>query len=410
MSNGLFLAAFACSGLASLIYQTTWTRLLTLYMGHSTAAASTVLAAFIGGLGGGAALGGYVARRLSPRRSLDAYVGLEAVVVLAAIALPFALEGLIPLLAWAYQDGTSPVIFPAARLVSCFVLVSIPALALGATLPMAVRWFAAAAAHAGRATGALYAANTAGATAGVLLAGFVTFPAIGISGTTGLGILASALAIAGVVVVARRSERRGLSAPHAGQSGLPEPTRRTPRRADRSQQPPRSPERRRAEQPWLAAMVLGITGLSTMVYEIVWIRVLTLITGPLWGRKAWGVWWTWDPRLTTTFILWLIYSGYFLIRNSQEDAHRRARMGAVLTILGMLDLPLVFMATRWFRGIHPVSQGMEPAMRVALLVSLAGFTALFVVLLILRKDQLRQAHLLSTWETDFETQASVWQE
>ena len=249
-------------------------------MGHSTAAASTVLAAFIGGLGGGAALGGYIARRLSPRRSLDAYVGLEALVVVAAIALPFALEGLIPLLAWAYQDGTSPVIFPAARLASCFVLVSIPALALGATFPMAVRWFAATAAHAGRATGALYAANTAGATAGVLLAGFVTFPAIGISGTTGLGILASALAIGGVVVVARRSERPGLSAPHAGRSGPPEPTRRMPRRADRRLQPPRAPERPRAEQPWLAAMVLGITGVSTMVYEVVWIRMLALITGP----------------------------------------------------------------------------------------------------------------------------------
>ena len=209
MSRGLFVAAFACSGFASLIYQTTWTRLLTLQMGHSTAAAITVVAAFMGGLGGGSAFGGWIARRLSPRRSLTAYIGLEALVVLAAIALPFVLGALIPLLASAYQDGTSPVLFPAVRIASCFVLVSIPAVALGATFPIAVRWFAATTSHVGRATGTLYAANTSGATAGVLAAGFVTLPAIGISGTTGLGILASALAIGGVAIVAWRTAPAG---------------------------------------------------------------------------------------------------------------------------------------------------------------------------------------------------------
>ena len=142
---------------------------------------------------------------------------------------------------------------------------------------------------------------------------------------------------------------------------------------------------------------------SLAAAELGWLGcALALITGSLWARAAWGVWWTWDPRLTTTFILWLIYSGYFLIRGSLEDAHRRARMGAVMTILGMIDLPLVFMATRWFRGMHPVSGGMEPAMRTALVVSLAGFSALFVLLLALRKTQLQQARLLSKWESEIE--------
>src|SRR5688572_22852984 len=86
MLKWLFIAAYACSGFAGLIYETTWTRLLTLPMGHSTAAASTVVAAFMGGLGIGSALGGRVAPRLTLRQSLYVYVVLEAIVVLAAVA------------------------------------------------------------------------------------------------------------------------------------------------------------------------------------------------------------------------------------------------------------------------------------------------------------------------------------
>ena len=101
----------------------------------------------------------------------------------------------------------------------------------------------------------------------------------------------------------------------------------------------------------------------------------------------------------------MIYSGYFLVRGSAEDAHRRARLAAVMSILGVLDLPLVFMATRWFRGIHPVSRGMAPAMLVALLVSLASFSALFALLILIRKTQLQQARLLRTCESEIEMNA-----
>jgi heme exporter protein C len=145
---------------------------------------------------------------------------------------------------------------------------------------------------------------------------------------------------------------------------------------------------------------------SLAAAELGWLGcALALITGSLWARAAWSVWWTWDPRLTTTFILWLIYSGYFLIRGGLEDVHRRARAGAVVAILGALDLPLVFMATRWFRGMHPVSRGMEPSMRMTLIVSLASFTALFALLLIVRKLQLKQAQILLTCESAAEMNA-----
>lgn len=116
---------------------------------------------------------------------------------------------------------------------------------------------------------------------------------------------------------------------------------------------------------------------------------LTLVTGSLWAHKAWGTWWEWDPRLTTSFVLWVIYSGILIVRTGLEDPHQRARVGAVLAVLGMLDIPLVVMATRWFRGIHPVSPQMMPEMRITLLVSVIGFTAFFVMLTKGRQIQLR---------------------
>ena len=120
---------------------------------------------------------------------------------------------------------------------------------------------------------------------------------------------------------------------------------------------------------------------------------LTLVTGSLWARAAWGTWWTWDPRLTTSFILWVIYSGILIVRASLEEPHQRARIGAILAVLGLLDIPLVVMATRWFRGIHPVSPQMAPVMRMALLASVIAFTLFFVLLAVRRQFQLRLERL-----------------
>lgn len=123
--------------------------------------------------------------------------------------------------------------------------------------------------------------------------------------------------------------------------------------------------------------------------EVGWVCcTLTLITGSLWARSAWGTWWEWDPRLTTAFILWMIYSGVLLARSSIDDPHRRARLGAVLSILGSLDIPMVVMATRWFRGLHPVKPEMIPSMRITLLVGVVCWTAAFVWLAYLRRRQI----------------------
>ncbi len=85
--------------------------------------------------------------------------------------------------------------------------------------------------------------------------------------------------------------------------------------------------------------------------EIAWLSCgLTLVTGSLWAHAAWNTWWTWEPRLAATAILWAVSSGYLIVRSGVEDPRRRARIGAVLALVGAADIPLVIMATRWFRG------------------------------------------------------------
>ena len=133
---------------------------------------------------------------------------------------------------------------------------------------------------------------------------------------------------------------------------------------------------------------------------------LTLATGSLWARAAWNVWWTWDPRLTSSLILWTIYCAYLLVRSGHEEPHRRARIAAVLAVVGLLDVPLVFMATRWFRTVHPVQPQMEPTMRWTLLACVVGFTAFFAMLWNRRRQQLeleqRVAELARQLELDNE--------
>ncbi len=144
---------------------------------------------------------------------------------------------------------------------------------------------------------------------------------------------------------------------------------------------------------------LGWDHWSQAAAELAWLCcALTLATGSLWAKAAWGTWWTWDPRLTATFILWAISSGYLLLRTGVDDLHRRARVSAVVAILGALDLPMVVMAVRWFRGIHPAPPEMEPSMRAVLLLSIVAFSALFAVLLVRRRAQLRLADALAALE------------
>lgn len=125
---------------------------------------------------------------------------------------------------------------------------------------------------------------------------------------------------------------------------------------------------------------------------------ITLITGSLWARAVWGWWWTWDPRLTTTLVLWLIYVAYLVMRQAIDDPQRRARFSAIFGIIGFLDVPVVHLSVEWWRSIHPpnIASGgtvLDPAMQLALTVSTVAFLLvnLFLIGLRWRVERLDQA-------------------
>lgn len=112
---------------------------------------------------------------------------------------------------------------------------------------------------------------------------------------------------------------------------------------------------------------------------------MTIITGSIWAKPVWNVWWTWEPRLTTSAILWLIYVAYMMLRQSVDDPIRRARFSAVYGIVGFISVPITFMAIRWWRTIHPVilqSEGFSLSgnMLATLFVSIGAFTLLYASL------------------------------
>lgn len=121
---------------------------------------------------------------------------------------------------------------------------------------------------------------------------------------------------------------------------------------------------------------------------------LVLITGPLWAKPVWNTYWTWDPRLTTTLILWLIYLGYLLLRKMITSPEKAARIGAVYGIIGFIDVPIVYLSIRLWRTLHPgyvmimagKGAGLDPLMFQTLMICLIAFTFLFITLLILRAD------------------------
>ena len=131
---------------------------------------------------------------------------------------------------------------------------------------------------------------------------------------------------------------------------------------------------------------------------------LVLITGSIWAKPIWGTWWTWDSRLTTTFILWLLYGGYLMLRAMADDTPQVARFAAVIGIVAALDVPVVIVSVRLWRTIHPAvlvtrqgGHGLEdPRMVVTLLVALAAFTALVRVAADAALQQLRDAQHGST--------------
>ncbi len=158
---------------------------------------------------------------------------------------------------------------------------------------------------------------------------------------------------------------------------------------------------------WLSMLAFGVTMVASIGYLVTSKRmwdslavssaelglVFTLAataSGSIWAKPAWNVWWTWDPRLTTYTIMFLLFVAYFMLRSAMEDPARRARFSSVYAIFAFLSVPITFMSIRWWRTIHPVlidpneGFGLGPGMMTAFFISLFSFTVLYVVLLMHR--------------------------
>ena len=127
-----------------------------------------------------------------------------------------------------------------------------------------------------------------------------------------------------------------------------------------------------------------------------------LVTGMLWAKSVWAVWWTWSPQLTTSLILWFIYTAYLMLRAYAPQGDQGARYAAVLGIIGFVDVPIVYMSAKWWRDVHPdavvgplADEGsLEGKMVVTFAVALLAFMALFSYLLVERYSLRRQESML----------------
>jgi heme exporter protein C len=159
---------------------------------------------------------------------------------------------------------------------------------------------------------------------------------------------------------------------------------------------------------WVAFFAFGIVAVCSAVY--LWLgeekldhaavaaaeggmvfTTIVLTSGPLWARLAWGTWWTWDPRLTLTLLLWFIYLGYFMVRSSTENPEKGRRFAAVVGIVGALNIPIIHMSVTWFRSLHPQpvvarpdGPQLHPDMLTTVLTALGAWTLVFLALFLLR--------------------------
>jgi heme exporter protein C len=118
---------------------------------------------------------------------------------------------------------------------------------------------------------------------------------------------------------------------------------------------------------------------------------IVLTTGPIWARRVWGVWWAWDARLTSTLVLWLIYVGYLAFRGLAPPDERRARLGAVIGVVGAIDIPVVHFAVTWWLSAHPDPTVLRAGgpdlpgqMMLTLLVSFVALALVFATFLLVR--------------------------
>lgn len=136
------------------------------------------------------------------------------------------------------------------------------------------------------------------------------------------------------------------------------------------------------------ALQADAAAISTVEVGLVFCS-LGLITGSIWGRAVWGIWWTWDPRLTTTLLLWFIYVCYLILRKTSTG--EGGTLAAVLAVFAFCDVPIVYMSTRWWRTQHPApvffggpNAGLDPRMKPAMTWNICAWLAWGLLLVCMR--------------------------
>ena len=121
------------------------------------------------------------------------------------------------------------------------------------------------------------------------------------------------------------------------------------------------------------------------------VTLLTLVTGSLWGKPTWGTWWVWDARLTSVLILFFLYLGYIALQNAFDDRGRSAKAAAILALVGFVNVPIIKWSVEWWHTLHQPASVLRmdgPTIHISMLTPLllmaVSFTAIFVVLLLVR--------------------------
>jgi heme exporter protein C len=144
-------------------------------------------------------------------------------------------------------------------------------------------------------------------------------------------------------------------------------------------------------KPWADRMAVAGAELAVIIGLIV------LVTGPLWARKAWGVWWVWDPRLTSTLVMWLIFNAYLLLR--RYGGPGSDRLSAAMALFGMVNVPFVYWSVNVWRTLHPktsVIPSLVPGMRGPFWFCVAAFTLVSVLVLVVRMELEQRRQELDT--------------
>jgi spermidine synthase len=253
----ILLLLFFASGVCGLIYQVLWLRLLALVFGVTVYAASTVLAAFMAGLAGGSALSGRIVARV--QRPLLVFGVAEILIGVSAVATPLALDAAEALYASVYPrtDG-SLVVLTLARLVTGFVVLLVPTVLMGMTLPVLSASALVRGSSFGTRVSALYAINTAGAVCGAVLTGYYLIGAIGIQRSFLLGALVNVAIGIAALLLSRKVESSASSAPASNEGD----------------EAPSTAVRNLSASPQTVGAVVAISGFVSLALEIVWFRTL----------------------------------------------------------------------------------------------------------------------------------------